>query len=337
MAHNRGKEVVDDEEYHSQPAPKASKWIFQKWRRQPKETSENASSSNPPEDKTEKIADDLEEIPQKKRNWAIPNEDSNKWSQDVVEFYNNGDAPFCYSIFFKDKKLDGDFWGTLLGYRCNGQLWPMHIEGWVTRMMHFRDARLRTNGPSGLRWTILPPEFRDLLILKESKFAAVYANGTHELYPPWWEVDYIYIPLCIRNVGDWYLVRINLQTMELVQYWPNKGYIKDYRSLIHFPTMDVLPIKFDWLLDEIQYWRKYDGVYIDKRDRHLKVHNANDDYAPKDGGDLGGDTGVLACMLMQHLVQNKNLNVDDDFKNKCMKYRRYMAEQYYNWRFIPRG
>ncbi|KAD7477660.1 hypothetical protein E3N88_00796 [Mikania micrantha] len=285
MAHNRGKEVVDDEEYHSQPAPKASKWIFQKWRRQPKETSENASSSNPPEDKTEKTAEDLEEIPQKKRNWAIPNEDSNKWSQDVVEFYNNGDAPFCYSIFFKDRKLDGDFWGTLLGYRCNGQLWPMHIEGWVTRMMHFRDARLRTNGPS----------------------------------------------------GDWYLVRINLQTMELVQYWPNKGYIKDYRRLIHFPTMDVLPIKFDWLLDEIQYWRKYDGVYIDKRDRHLKVHNVNDDYAPKDGGDLGGDTGVLACMLMQQLVQNKNLNVDDDFKNKCMKYRRYMAEQYYNWRFIPRG
>ncbi|KAL8265924.1 hypothetical protein R6Q59_003268 [Mikania micrantha] len=170
-----------------------------------------------------------------------------------------------------------------------------HIEGWVTRMMHFRDARLRTNGPS------------------ESKFAAIYANGTHELYPPWWE------------------------TMELVQYWPNKGYIKYYHSLIHFPTMDVLPIKFDWLLDEIQYWRKYDGVYIDKRDRHLKVHNVNDDYAPKDGGDLGGDTGVLACMLMQQLVQNKNLNVDDDFKNKCMKYRRYMAEQYYNWRFIPCG
>ncbi|KAL8263018.1 hypothetical protein R6Q59_024367 [Mikania micrantha] len=89
---NRGKEVVYDEEYHSQPEPKASKWIFQKWRRQPKETSENASSStpiinveqvrleNPSEEKTEKTAEDLEEIPQKKCNWAIPNEDSNKWS-----------------------------------------------------------------------------------------------------------------------------------------------------------------------------------------------------------------------------------------------------------------
>ncbi|KAD4385319.1 hypothetical protein E3N88_25487 [Mikania micrantha] len=121
------------------------------------------------------------------------------------------------SPFFKGEgKLDGDFWGTLLGYRCNGRLWPM---------------------------------------VEKSKFAAIYANGTHELYPPFWEVDYVYIPLCTRVVDDWYLVRINLQTMELVQYWPNKGYAKDYRRLIHFPTMDVLPLKFDWLLDEIQYWR----------------------------------------------------------------------------------
>ncbi|KAD2394326.1 hypothetical protein E3N88_41303 [Mikania micrantha] len=114
---NRGKEVVDDEEYHSQPTPKASKWIFQKWRRQPKEKSENASSStliqnteqvclkNPHEDKTE----DVEEIPQQKRKWAIPNEDSNKWSQDVLEFYNNGDAPFCYSLYLKVHNANDDY------------------------------------------------------------------------------------------------------------------------------------------------------------------------------------------------------------------------------------
>ncbi|KAL8200608.1 hypothetical protein R6Q57_011947 [Mikania cordata] len=144
-------------------------------------------------------------------------------------------------------------------------------------MMRVKGANFRKNGPSGLRWTILPPEFRDILILKESKFAAIYANGTHELYPPFWEVDYVYIPLCIRYVEDWYLVRINLQTMELVQYWPNKGYAKDYRRLIHFPTMGVLPLKFDWLLDEIKYWKRYDGIFIDKKDIYLKVHNANHD------------------------------------------------------------
>ncbi|KAD5317858.1 hypothetical protein E3N88_17804 [Mikania micrantha] len=220
MANNRGEEVVDDDEYHSQPAPKASKWIFQKWRCQPKQKSENASSStliqnteevclkNPHEDKSEKTIEDVEEIPQQKRKGAIPNEESNKWSQD-------------------------------------------HIEGWVTRMMRVRGANFRKNGPSGLRWTILPQEIRDILILNESKFAAIYPNGTHELYPPFWEVDYVYIPLCIRVVEDWYLVRINLQTMELVQYWPNKGYAKDYRRPVHFPTIDVLSLKFD-LLDEIQ-------------------------------------------------------------------------------------
>ncbi|KAL8255038.1 hypothetical protein R6Q59_033259 [Mikania micrantha] len=180
MANNHDEEVVDDDEYHSQPAPKASKWIFQKWRRQPKQKFENASSST--------LVQNTEE----------------------------------------------------------------HIEGWVTRMMRVRCANFRKNGLLGLRWTILPQEFRDILILKESKFAAIYPNGTHELYPPFWEVDYVYIPLCIRVVEDWYLVRINLQTMELVQYCPNKGYAKDYRRLVHFPTIDFLSLKFDWLLDEIQ-------------------------------------------------------------------------------------
>ncbi|KAL8228329.1 hypothetical protein R6Q57_015913 [Mikania cordata] len=85
-----------------------------------------------------------------------------------------------------------------------------HAEGWVTRMMRVRGANFRKNGASGLRWTILPPEFRDILIFKEIKFAAMYANGTHELYPLFWEVDYVYIPLCTRVVEDWYLVRINL-------------------------------------------------------------------------------------------------------------------------------
>ncbi|KAD1072739.1 hypothetical protein E3N88_43329 [Mikania micrantha] len=157
MANNRGKEVVDDDEYHSQPAPKASKWIFQKRRRQPNEKSENVSSSST----------------------LIQNTEEEKWT---------------------------------------------------------------------IRATVVnstTTEFRDILILKESKFAAKYANGTHELYPPFWEVDYVYIPLRTRVVEDWYLVRINLQTMELVQYSPNKGYAKDYRRLIQFPTMDVLPLKFD--------------------------------------------------------------------------------------------
>ncbi|KAD2392886.1 hypothetical protein E3N88_39863 [Mikania micrantha] len=254
MANNRGKEVVDDDEYHSQPAPKASKWIFQKRRRQPNEKSENVSSStliqnteevslkNPHEDKSEKTTEDVEEIPQQKRKLAIPNEESNKWSQDVVEFYNNGDAPLCYSLFLKIGSLMVIFGEH---YWDIGAMNSQHIEGWVTRMMRVRGANFRKNGPSGLRWSILPPEFRDILILKESKFAAKYANGTHELYPPFWEVDYVYIPLRTRVVEDWYLVRINLQTMELVQYSPNKGYAKDYRRLIQFPTMDVLPLKFD--------------------------------------------------------------------------------------------
>ncbi|KAL8209068.1 hypothetical protein R6Q57_008480 [Mikania cordata] len=66
-----------------------------------KKNIEEVSPKNPHEDKSEKTTEDVEEIPQQKRKWAIPNEESNKWSQDVVEFYNNDDAPFCYSFFLK--------------------------------------------------------------------------------------------------------------------------------------------------------------------------------------------------------------------------------------------
>ncbi|KAD4584579.1 hypothetical protein E3N88_22180 [Mikania micrantha] len=59
----------------------------------------------------------------KKRKWAIPDDESDNWSNDVVEFYQNDDSTYCYStVFFKNEKLDKHFWGTLLGCGCNGNL-----------------------------------------------------------------------------------------------------------------------------------------------------------------------------------------------------------------------
>ncbi|KAL8232260.1 hypothetical protein R6Q57_002038 [Mikania cordata] len=65
----------------------------------------------------------------KKRKWAIPDDESEKWSTD--------DSQFCYSaVFFKSKKFDKRFWGTLLGYCSNGYLTPKHIEGWPGRLIN---------------------------------------------------------------------------------------------------------------------------------------------------------------------------------------------------------
>ncbi|KAL8216049.1 hypothetical protein R6Q57_022886 [Mikania cordata] len=66
---------------------------------------------------------------QRVRKWAILDDESEKWSTNVEEFYLNGDAPFCYSgVFNTPLPLDRSFWGTILGYTCNGYLRPEVIE-----------------------------------------------------------------------------------------------------------------------------------------------------------------------------------------------------------------
>ena len=130
MSNPRGKDAADEEYYSSQPVSKTSKWVFPKWRRTSKNTGETSKiSENAPELPTENANENPPEDPpenqQQKRKWVFAKEEAENWSQDAVEFYNNGDAPFCYSRLFDHMKLDSDFWGTLLGYRCNGRLWPM--------------------------------------------------------------------------------------------------------------------------------------------------------------------------------------------------------------------
>jgi hypothetical protein len=60
--------------------------------------------------------------PENEPRWYRPIEESRYWSKNVIVFYHNGDAPFCYSGFLGSKKLGSDFWGTLLGYQGNGYL-----------------------------------------------------------------------------------------------------------------------------------------------------------------------------------------------------------------------
>ncbi|KAL8211168.1 hypothetical protein R6Q57_005605 [Mikania cordata] len=96
---------------------------------------------------------------------SVPVEDaqdkneSRTMSWDSMEFYNNGDAPYCYSRILGLNKLHTDFWGVLLGYLNDGRLYAIHIEGWVRRMMFLRGATKRTNPSTEFDWTILPPQF----------------------------------------------------------------------------------------------------------------------------------------------------------------------------------
>ena len=143
MSKQNGKELVD-EQYNSQPIKKSSSWVPFKWRRL--SLKQSASSSQdvlvfPPQNQREvESPKDVIVIPtqneretiERRKAFIFPCEDTYKWSQSADEFYNNGDASFCYSRFFGDNPLDNDFWGTLLGYRSEGRLSPMVIFIWVS-------------------------------------------------------------------------------------------------------------------------------------------------------------------------------------------------------------
>lgn len=108
--------------YCSQPAPKTATSIQQIWRRlrKPSTAFTGGSSSkkpqtNPPENEHDKPSEHPSDNPPENQ------ECTNNWSGDVVDFYTNGDAPFCYTRFIS-KKLDKNFWGTLLGCQPNRAL-----------------------------------------------------------------------------------------------------------------------------------------------------------------------------------------------------------------------
>ncbi|KAD2804833.1 hypothetical protein E3N88_38210 [Mikania micrantha] len=70
---------------------------------------------------------------------------------------------------------------------------------------------------------------------------------------------------------------------------------------------------------------RVDGNVVSVNEDHAQSHN-----------ELIGNQRVHVCMLMEHLVTGKPLNVTGNSKNWCVAYRRYMADQIYFWCCLPR-
>ncbi|KAL8235488.1 hypothetical protein R6Q59_021588 [Mikania micrantha] len=119
---------------------------------------------------------------------APDNNESHTLSHDAIEFYNNRDAPYCYSRILGLNNLHTDFWGVLLGNLNDGRLYSIHIEGWIQRMMFIRGANKRENPSTEFDWTILPPQFHSEMYDYKMKFGSEYANRMKELYPPFCEL-----------------------------------------------------------------------------------------------------------------------------------------------------
>ncbi|KAL8260808.1 hypothetical protein R6Q59_024857 [Mikania micrantha] len=192
---------------------------------------------------------------QRSRRWAIPDDESDNWSKDVIELFNNGDASFCYfAVFYTPLKLDQLFWGTLLGYMGNGYLSAAHVEGWVGRMMNWRSRQVEKKGNKNMRWTILPPRFYDFLVNSCNKRAISYANGKLKPFPSFLDVDYVIFPFCIQH-HDWSLARIDLRTCDLEIFLCESFDNEKFRQSI-LPNLRKISVYFIALLVNICYWKK---------------------------------------------------------------------------------
>ncbi|KAL8228273.1 hypothetical protein R6Q57_015857 [Mikania cordata] len=249
----------------------------------------------------------------KKRKWAIPDDESEKCSTDL--------------FFFKSEKLDKRFWGTLLGYCSNGYLTPNHIEGWTGRLINWRCREVQQGRTLNLRWTILPPSFVDNLLDSCNKNAIKFANGKFSLFPSFFDIDYVYFPLCFGS-QDWSLIMIDLNSLDLVMY-NNKRISGDrYRERVH-PSLKNIAVYFTALLVNIRYWK------VKRRQESNITYGANDDYIGPEN-EIYGNEALYVCMLMEHLVTGKPLDLTDGFKQCCTNYRLFMADQIYFWRCLPR-
>ncbi|KAL8234265.1 hypothetical protein R6Q59_020365 [Mikania micrantha] len=178
-----------------------------------------------------------------------------------------------------------------------------------------------------MRWSILQPRFFDYLVDSNTKNTVNFANGKSIPYPSFFDVDYVYFPFCVEN-QEWLLVQVNLQTMNLVMYCSEIFSNEKYRRSVH-PKLLKISVYFAALLVNIKYFKKTGapervlGFEVNKD--HVQSYN-----------DLIGNRGVHVCMLMEFLDTGKPMNVTGDFKSWCVAYRRYMADQMYFWRCLPR-
>ncbi|KAK9057854.1 hypothetical protein SSX86_022693 [Deinandra increscens subsp. villosa] len=306
-----------DHQYSSQPN-RNSDLIRPLWRFSKKNLSSSSGCSERNEDIEEVeprvyaqeklIAKPPTEPLAKRRRWAIPDDECDNWSKDVLEFYNNGDQPYCYSaLFFQEIKLDKSFWGPLLGY---GPLSTIHIEGWVGRLMQWRHRQLMGDPKLKLRWTILPPRFYEHLVDSCHKNAISYCSGKVKPFPSILEVDYVFLPVCLE-ANMWALFRLDMRSLKLLIYYPQEIDGEKYRRSVH-PKFTRMNVYFTYLLVKLGYWKKVKTV------ENVLIYDDNQEFI-QSNNNVKNNEALYVCMLMEHLVSGKPIDRDTDFKVSWFK------------------
>ncbi|KAD5508260.1 hypothetical protein E3N88_15963 [Mikania micrantha] len=182
----------------------------------------------------------------KKRKWAILDDESDNWSNNVVEFYQNGDSTYCYSaVFFKNEKLDKQFWGTLLGYGCNGNLSSNKDN---SRLLNYSDPakKFRMRG-SRNHLQLLEPALDNICVTLQSvQFKKMYQADCKT------RISWKNVEIVKKFIGRTQ-ERIDIWNDQCFAPWLNVKNTQPDGQLIHAMLLHQLPMNFDPEFDGIVY------------------------------------------------------------------------------------
>ena len=144
----------------------------------------------------------------------------------------------------------------------------------------------------------------------------------------------VYLPICIEQ-RYWFLVSVDLRTLHMKLYFTNSCVLSgDGQSTIIQVMVYPILIKFESLfkafLDNISYW-EHSG-----RNSVEKLLVSSTEVWPQDKGNIGCNSVVLVCMLMRNLVLNLPMNIEGELEEACSKYRKFMADEFYAGRWLPK-
>ncbi|KAE8674852.1 Detected protein of unknown function [Hibiscus syriacus] len=179
------------------------------------------------------------------------------------------------------------------------------------------------------RYTIMPTAFNAVHLKNQRDESFALGNGQAKLYPAWWEVDKVFIPVLERN--HWLLVELQIASLKAIVYDSMINYISlaDLRDIIK--GLSSYLAKY---LDAINYWTRSGN----KKPKKLNITVSRDETAPQQTKGPRGDCGPLVCLALDRLITGsiKYLPPTDiDRAAVGLWFRHYMARSIYTRRCLP--
>ncbi|KAL8199921.1 hypothetical protein R6Q57_013489 [Mikania cordata] len=172
----------------------------------------------------------------------------------------------------------------------------------------------------------MPPQFYDILCETPNHGALPFGIGMKEEYTALWDVDTVYIPIVIEDIHC-LLLRVDMRTLEMYVYFTeNCDAEVCQKNCIHrlfYPIITRFETLFKSFLDNILFWKNC------RRDAIPKIKILGTEVWPQYNGPVGSNSRVFVCMLMRNLVLDLPNQIEGNLQDTCMKYRRFMADEFY--------